>query len=176
MIFQEYLMRTVRAISIFCRTRNYFSANNRACAKYDLVRNTRHHTMSILKLVFDDKNLSEFEMPSELEFKRMARDLISVENIRNNFEMSIIYDPEQYYWGRFCCLFLISKGWNSMKIHNRPFSGPPILSLILSIICMNSDPQLGRPIKIHTENDQTWCPMSQGLGIFIMRDHESPKN
>ena len=88
---------TVRGIGIFCRSRNYLSANNRACAKYDLVRNTRHHTMSILKLVFDDKNLSEFEMPSELELKRMAKDLISVENIRNNFEMRIIYDPEQYY-------------------------------------------------------------------------------
>ena len=88
---------TERSISIICRTRNYLSANNRACAKYDLVKNTRHHTMSILKLVFAHKNLREFEMPSELELKRMARDLISVENIRNNFEMRIIYDPEQYY-------------------------------------------------------------------------------
>ena len=88
---------TVRGKSIFCRTRNYSSANNRACAKYDLVKNTRHYTMSILKLVFDHKNLREFEIPSELEFKRMARNLISVENIRNNFEMRVIYDPEQYY-------------------------------------------------------------------------------
>ena len=88
---------TERSISIICRTRNYLSANNRACAKYDLVKNTRHYTMSILKLVFAHKNLREFEMPSELELKRMARDLISVENIRNNFEMRIIYDPEKYY-------------------------------------------------------------------------------
>ena len=88
---------TVRGISIICRTRNYLSANNRACAKYDLVKNTRHFTMPILKLVFEHKNLREFEMPSELELKRMARDLISVENIRNNFKMRIIYDPEKYY-------------------------------------------------------------------------------
>ena len=88
---------TVRGIGIFCRTRNYLSANNRACAKYDLVKYTRQYTMSILELIFAHKNLRESEMPSELEFKRMARDLISVENIRNNFEMRIIYDPEQYY-------------------------------------------------------------------------------
>ena len=88
---------TARGVSILCRARKYLSGINRAVAKYDLVKNTRQHTMSILKLVLEHKNLREFEMPSELEFKRMARDLISVENIRNNFEKRIIYDPNQYY-------------------------------------------------------------------------------
>ena len=69
-------------------------------SRVDMVKSTRRHTIAALKLVFKDEQLqnSEFEMPSKLDLKRMANELISAENIRNKFEKSFIeYDRVRHY-------------------------------------------------------------------------------
>ena len=75
------------------------TADNPA-ARFDMVKSTRKHTIAALKLVFKDEQLqnSEFEMPSKMDLKRMANELISVENIRNKFEKTFIeYDRVRHY-------------------------------------------------------------------------------
>ena len=68
-------------------------------ARSILVKRTRHHTISALRKIIKEKlEDSELKMPSNAEFKKMARDLISEENIRNAFEeSSIVYNPFQIY-------------------------------------------------------------------------------
>ena len=67
--------------------------------RYNLVKSTRYHTIAALRRIVKEKlQDSEFKMPSNAEFKRMAGDLISEENIRNAFEESfIVYNPFQIY-------------------------------------------------------------------------------
>ena len=68
-------------------------------ARRKLVKITRHHTISALKKIIKEKlEDSELKMPSNAEIKKMARDLISEENIRNAFEECVIvYNPFQIY-------------------------------------------------------------------------------
>ena len=69
-------------------------------SRVDMVKNTRKLTIGALKLIFKDEKLknSEFEMPSKLDLKRMAMELISEENIRNKFKKSFIeYDRVRHY-------------------------------------------------------------------------------
>ena len=63
--------------------------------RYNLVKSTRYHTIAALRrIVKENLQDSEFKMPSNAEFKRMAGDLISEENIRHAFEESfIVYNP-----------------------------------------------------------------------------------
>lgn len=79
--------------------RSSMTADN-PVSRVDMVKSTRKHTIAALKLVFKDEQLrnSEFEMPSKLDLKRMANELISEENIRNKFEKSFIeYDRVRHY-------------------------------------------------------------------------------
>ena len=65
-------------------------------SRVDMVESTRKHTINALKLIFKDEIFqnSETEMPSQPKLAKMARDLISEENIRNKFENCFIeYDP-----------------------------------------------------------------------------------
>jgi len=80
------------------RTKGSDTANDRH-ARGNLVKRTRYHTISALRKIIKEKiQNSEFKMPSNAEFKKMARDLISEENIRNAFEeSSIVYNPFQIY-------------------------------------------------------------------------------
>jgi len=70
------------------------TANHPGC-RVDMVESTRKHTINALKLIFKDERFqnSEIEMPSQIKLAKMARDLISEENIRNKFENCFIeYD------------------------------------------------------------------------------------
>ena len=73
--------------------------SNNPHARYNLVKSTRYHTIAALRRIVKEKlQDSEFKMPSNIEFKRMAGDLISEENIRHAFEESfIVYNPFQIY-------------------------------------------------------------------------------
>ena len=65
-------------------------------ARVDMVQSTRKQTIVALKLIFKDEicQNSKIEMPSQLKLGKMAKDLISEENIRNKFEDCFIeYDP-----------------------------------------------------------------------------------
>lgn len=65
-------------------------------SRVDMVKSTRRHTIAALKLIFKNEIFqnSEIEMPSQPKLAKMARDLISEENMRNKFEnCSIEYDP-----------------------------------------------------------------------------------
>ena len=71
------------------------TANHPGC-RVDMVESTRKRTIDALKLIFKDEIFqnSEIEMPSQPKLSKMARDLISEENIRNKFENCFIeYDP-----------------------------------------------------------------------------------
>ena len=65
-------------------------------SRVDMVKSTRKHTISALKLIFRDEKFHNSEIkkvPSQIKFRKMARDLISEENIRNKFENCFIeYD------------------------------------------------------------------------------------
>jgi len=65
----------------------------------NLIRSTRFHTITALRSIIKEKlQDSGFKLPTSAEYKRMARDLVSEENIRNAFEeSSIIYNPYQIY-------------------------------------------------------------------------------
>ena len=91
-----YLTKNTRRPKGF--RRDSFSSNS-PHARSILVKSTRHHTISALKKIIKEKlEDSELKMPSNVEFKKMARDLISEENIRNAFEESVIvYNPFQIY-------------------------------------------------------------------------------
>ena len=67
------------------------TANNPG-SRVDMVKSTRIHTVAALKLIFKDEILrnSEIVMPSQPKLARMARDLVSEENIRNKFENCFI--------------------------------------------------------------------------------------
>ena len=70
------------------------TANHPGC-RVDMVESTRKRTIDALKLIFKDEIFqnSEIEMPSQIKLAKMARDLISEENIRNKFENCFIeYD------------------------------------------------------------------------------------
>ena len=75
------------------RTKNKIrsvTANN-VFARSNMVQKTRFHTILALRKIIKEKlQNSELKMPSNAEFKKMARDLISEENIRNAFEDSSI--------------------------------------------------------------------------------------
>ena len=68
-------------------------------ARSNMVQKTRFHTISALRKIIKEKlEDSKLKMPSNAEFKKMARDLISEENIRHTFEESVIvYNPFQIY-------------------------------------------------------------------------------
>ena len=74
-------------------------AANDSLARIDLIMSTRKRAIVALRRIVKDKlQDSEFKMPSTPEYKRMAGDLISEENIRNKFENSfIVYDPSFNY-------------------------------------------------------------------------------
>ena len=83
------------------RTKNKIrsvTANN-VFARSNMVQKTRYHTILALRKIIKEKlEDSELKMPGNAEFKKMARDLISEENIRNAFEeSSIVYNPFQIY-------------------------------------------------------------------------------
>ena len=83
------------------RTKNKIrsvTANN-VFARSNMVQKTRYHTILALRKIIKEKlEDSELKMPSNAEFKKMARNLISEENIRNAFEeSSIVYNPFQIY-------------------------------------------------------------------------------
>ena len=61
-------------------------------SRVDLIRKTKTLAAAALKLIFEDEKLenSEFEIPSKNELKRMAKELISEENIRKKFKKSFI--------------------------------------------------------------------------------------
>ena len=64
------------------------TANNPG-SRVDMVESTRKHTINALKLIFRDEKLHNSEVkkvPSQLKLGKMARDLVSEENIRNKFE------------------------------------------------------------------------------------------
>ena len=65
-------------------------------SRVDMVKSTRKHTISALKVIFRDEKFQNSEIkkvPSQLKLGKMARDLISEENIRNKFENCFIeYD------------------------------------------------------------------------------------
>ena len=68
---------------------------NHIGSRVDMVESTRKHTTLALKLIFSDGKFHnpEIEMPSQRKLGKMARDLISEENIRNKFENCFIeYD------------------------------------------------------------------------------------
>ena len=69
-----------------------FKSNNTG-ARVDIVKNTRKLTIAALNLHFKDEKLknSEFVMPSKLDLKKMAKKLISEQNIRNKFQKYIEY-------------------------------------------------------------------------------------
>ena len=63
-------------------------------ARADLVRNTKKGVIAALKKIFADEKLEDSEMPKKPEYQRMAKELISVENIRDKFEESFVeYSP-----------------------------------------------------------------------------------
>ena len=71
---------------------------NDPLARTELVRSTRKHVMEALKSIFADEQLEDSEMPKKPDYQRMAKELISEENIRNNFENSFIeYDRLRKY-------------------------------------------------------------------------------
>ena len=71
---------------------------NDPVARTELVRSTRKHVMEALKYIFADEQLEDSEMPKKPDYQRMAKELISEENIRNNFENSFIeYDRLRNY-------------------------------------------------------------------------------
>ena len=71
---------------------------NDPLARTELVRSTRKHVMEALKSIFADEQLEDSEMPKKPDYQRMAKELISEENIRNNFEDSFIeYDRLRKY-------------------------------------------------------------------------------
>ena len=73
--------------------------SNNPHTRCNLVKSTRYHTIAALRRIVKEKlQDSEFKMPSNIEFKRMAGDLILEENIRHAFEESfIVYNPFQIY-------------------------------------------------------------------------------
>ena len=67
---------------------------NHCGARVVMVKSTRRHTIAALRKIFKEEKL----VPSKSEYERMARDLISEENIRNKFvNCSIEYDSDRYY-------------------------------------------------------------------------------
>ena len=83
---------------IFDRNGN-LKVTKRLKTRSNLVKTTRFHTITALRLIIKEKlQDSRFEMPDQKEFKRMAKDLVSEENIRHAFEeTSIVYNPYQTY-------------------------------------------------------------------------------
>ena len=71
------------------------TANHPGC-RVDMVESTRKRTIDALKLIFRDEKFHNSEVkkvPSQIKLAKMARDLISEENIRNKFENCFIeYD------------------------------------------------------------------------------------
>ena len=57
-------------------------------SRVDLIDKTKKLAAAALKLIFEEN--SEFEIPSKNELKRMAKELISEENIRKKFKKSFI--------------------------------------------------------------------------------------
>ena len=68
-------------------------------SRCNLVKSTRYHTIAALRSIIKEKlHDSELKMPSNAELKKMARDLVSEENIRHAFEESfIVYNPYHIY-------------------------------------------------------------------------------
>ena len=61
----------------------------------NLVKKTRKLTVAALRLLFEEEKLydSDFKKPTKLECTRMAKEMISEENIKNKFDQSVIvYD------------------------------------------------------------------------------------
>ena len=68
------------------------TANNPG-SRVDMVESTRKRTIDALKLIFRDEKFQNSEVkkvPSQIKLARMARDLISEENIRYKFEYCFI--------------------------------------------------------------------------------------
>ena len=68
------------------------TANNPG-SRVDMVESTRKRTIDALKLIFRDEKFHNSEVkkvPSQIKLARMARDLISEENIRYKFEYCFI--------------------------------------------------------------------------------------
>ena len=68
------------------------TANNPG-SRVDMVESTRKHTINALKLIFRDGKFHDSDVkkiPSQPKLAKMARDLISEENIRNKFENCFI--------------------------------------------------------------------------------------
>ena len=69
-------------------------------SRVDLIRRTKKLAAAALKLIFEDEKLqnSEFEIPAKNELNRMAKNLISEENIRSKFQkICIEYDRIRHY-------------------------------------------------------------------------------
>ena len=67
-------------------------------ARAELVRSTRKLVIEALKFIFADEELEDSEMPKKPDYQRMAKELISEENIRNKFKNSFIeYDRLRKY-------------------------------------------------------------------------------
>ena len=65
-------------------------------SRVDLIDKTKKLAAAALKLIFEEN--SEFEIPSKNELKRMAKELISEENIRKKFKNCFIeYDRVRHY-------------------------------------------------------------------------------
>ena len=75
------------------KSRSRLSLDDRF-SRTDLVRNTKRKVITALKLIFADEDLEDSEMPKKPEYQRMAKELISEENIRNKFEETFVeYNP-----------------------------------------------------------------------------------
>ena len=74
----------VRVRKTYPKTHPAFRAN--------LVKRTRKLTVAALRLIFEEEKLydSDFKKPTKLECKRMAKEMISEENIKNKFDQSVI--------------------------------------------------------------------------------------
>jgi len=62
-------------------------------SRVDMVKSTRRFTIHALKLIFRDEQFQNSEIkkvPSQIKLGKMARDLISEENIRNKFKANDI--------------------------------------------------------------------------------------
>ena len=68
--------------------------------RVDVIRRTKKLAAAALKLIFEDEKLSnsEFEIPNKIEINKMAKNLISEENIRSKFQKQCIeYDRVRHY-------------------------------------------------------------------------------
>ena len=63
-------------------------------ARADLIRSTRKEVVAALKKIFADEKLEKSTLLMKPVYQRMAKKLISAENIRNKFEKTFVeYNP-----------------------------------------------------------------------------------